>query len=140
LVAANPLEHVVQHALAERPADLGFLTPNKVVTLMSDQIVMMIAAAVLLMLIIPAAVRHRRGSDEIGRHLRPTGGNFLEAICQYLRKDVAEPLLGQYTDRFMPYLWSLFFFVLAINILGLLPVAPLFAFTGLHIGGTATAN
>jgi F-type H+-transporting ATPase subunit a len=139
-VAANPLEHVVQHPLATRAADLGFLTPDKVVTLLSDQIVMMLVAATLLLLFVPAMVRRRRGADEVGRHVPAGGGNLLEAICQYLRKDVAEPMLAEHTDRFIRYIWSVFFFILTINLLGLLPVAPLAGLFGLHLGGTATAN
>lgn len=139
-IAENPLEHVVQHTLASRPADWGFLTPSGLITLLSDQIVMMLVAAALLILFVPAMVRRRRGDDEVGRHVPARGGNMLETICQYLRKDIAEPMLGEYTDRFIPYIWSIFFFILTINLLGLLPVAPLAALGGLHIGGTATAN
>lgn len=139
-IAENPLEHVVQHTLASRSADWGFLTPSGLITLLSDQIVMMLAAAVLLILFVPAMVRRHRGDDEVGRHVPARGGNMLEAICQYLRKDIAEPVLGEHTDRFIPYIWSVFFFILAANLLGLLPVAPLAALGDLHIGGTATAN
>lgn len=139
-IAENPLEHVVQHTLASRPADWGFLTPSGWITLLSDQIVMMLVAAALLVLFVPAWVRRRRGDDEVGRHVPARGGNMLETICQYLRKDIAEPMLGEYTDRFIPYIWSVFFFILTVNLLGLLPVAPLAALGGLHIGGTATAN
>lgn len=139
-IAENPLEHVVQHTLASRPADWGFLTPSGLITLLSDQIVMMLVAAALLVLFVPTMVRRRRGDDEVGRHVPARGGNMLETICQYLRKDIAEPMLGEYTDRFIPYIWSVFFFILTVNLLGLLPVAPLAALGGLHIGGTATAN
>lgn len=139
-IAENPLEHVVQHTLVSRPADWGFLTPSGLITLLSDQIVMMLVAAALLVLFVPAMVRRRRGDDEVGRHVPARGGNMLETICQYLRKDIAEPMLGEYTDRFIPYIWTVFFFILAVNLLGLLPVAPLAALGGLHIGGTATAN
>ncbi|MGH9380362.1 MAG: F0F1 ATP synthase subunit A [Thermoanaerobaculia bacterium] len=139
-IAENPLEHVVQHTLAARPANWGFLTPNGLVTLLSDQIVMMLVAAALLVLFVPAWVRRRRGADEVGRHVPARGGNMLEAVCQYLRKNIAEPMLGEHTDRFIPYIWTVFFFILTINLLGLLPIAPLAGLFGLHLGGTATAN
>lgn len=139
-IAENPLEHVVQHTLAARPADWGFLTPNGLITLLSDQIVMMLVAAALLVLFVPAWVRRRRSADEVDRHVPARGGNMLEAVCQYLRKNIAEPMLGEHTDRFIPYIWSVFFFILTVNLLGLLPIAPLAGLFGLHIGGTATAN
>ncbi len=140
LMADNPLEHVVQHPLVQRPADLGLLTPEGKITLLSDQIVVMILAGLLLTLLVPVLVRRRRSTDVVGR-LIPTGfANFFEAICQYLRKEVAEPNLGEHTDRFIKYIWTAFFFVLVNNLLGLLPIAPLMGIAKLHIGGTATSN
>jgi F-type H+-transporting ATPase subunit a len=140
LMAANPLEHVIQHPLVQRPADLGLLTPEGKITLLSDQIVIMILAGLLLILLVPMLVRRRRSKDAVGR-LVPTGfANFFEAVCQYLRKEVAEPNLGEHTDRFIKYIWTAFFFVLVNNLLGLLPIAALMGLARLHIGGTATGN
>jgi F-type H+-transporting ATPase subunit a len=136
----NPLGHVIQHPLKEVPADLGVFTPKGVVTVLSDQIVMMIVAGLLLMFVMPYLLRRRGGSDAIGR-LVPRGfTNFVETVCQYLRKEIAEPVLGVHTDRFIQYVWSAFFFVLTVNLLGLLPVAPVSALFGTHLGGTATGN
>lgn len=140
MAADNPLSHVVQHPLVQVDAELGFLTPGGKMTVLSDQITMMIVAGILLVVFVPMLVRRRAGSDAIGR-LVPTGwANFFEVVCQYLRKDVAQPVLGEHTDRFISYVWSAFFFVLTVNVLGLLPIAPLTALGGLHLGGTATGN
>ncbi|HEX2644687.1 MAG TPA: F0F1 ATP synthase subunit A [Thermoanaerobaculia bacterium] len=142
MLADNPLSHVIQHPLVTRPADLGALTPAQQITLLSDQIVMMIVAAVLLILFVPAMVRRRRGNKGVDA-LVPTGmGNALEAICQYLREEIARPVLHEHTDRFIKYVWSVFFFILMINLLGLLPIAATTsaANLGFHLGGTATAN
>lgn len=140
LASGSPLNHVVQHPLKTTPGDMWLLTPKGEITLMSDQIVMMIVSALLLMLLVPMLVKKRQGTDEIGSMV-PTGfANFFEAICQYLRKEVAEPALEEHTDRFIKYIWSAFFFILTVNLLGLLPVAPVSALFGTHIGGTATGN
>lgn len=140
LASDNPLSHVVQHPLVTREADLGMLTPERQITLLSDQIVMMIVAGLLLMLFVPSMVRRRRGTTGVDA-LVPVGpANALEAICQYLRKEVAEPVLHEHTDRFIKYIWSVFFFILTVNLLGLLPIAALSALGDLHLGGTATAN
>jgi F-type H+-transporting ATPase subunit a len=138
--AESPLSHVVQHPLIEQPAHLGPLTPNGVITVFSDQIAMILVAGVLLMALVPMLVRRRRGKSDVDA-LVPTGAaNGLEAICQYLRKEVAEPALHQHTDRFIKYIWSVFFFVLTINILGLLPIPAVSSLFGTHLGGTATGN
>lgn len=141
MLAENPLSHVIQHPLVTKPADMGpFLTPEGRITLLSDQIVMMIVAGLLLMLFVPPLVRRRKSTTGTGA-LVPTGfGNALEAICQYLRKEVAEPALQEHTDRFIKYLWSVFFFILTINLLGLLPIGAVTPLFGTHIGGTATGN
>ncbi|HWM93618.1 MAG TPA: F0F1 ATP synthase subunit A [Thermoanaerobaculia bacterium] len=140
MFATDPMDHVVQHPIIQRPADLGLLTPEGQISVLTNQTAMMIVAGLLLILFVPAMVRRRRGSDEVGR-LVPTGSaNAIEAICEYLRKEVAQPNLLGYTDRFIKYIWSVFFFILVCNLLGLLPVSAITPLFGSHIGGTATGN
>jgi F-type H+-transporting ATPase subunit a len=123
------------------PVNLGFpLTPKGEITVLSDQIVMMIVAGLLLVLFIPPLIRRRRGAGEIDGQVPRGFANFMEAVCQYLRKEVAEPALGPHTDRFITYIWSVFFFILTMNVLGLLPIGAISPLFGPHIGGTATGN
>ena len=138
--AENPLEHIVQHPLIERPAHLGPLTPDGVITIFSDQIAMLVLAGVLLVFLLPLLVRKRRGAQGVDALVASGPANAVEAICQYLRQEVVEPTLHQHTDRFIKYIWSAFFFVLTVNILGLLPIAAVSQVFGPHIGGTATGN
>ncbi len=141
-VSDDPLAHVLQHPLKTIEANLPFpLAPDGYVTLLSDQIVILIVSGVLLMIFLPLWVRRRRDSSETGR-LVPSGpANFVEAVCAYLRDSVARPVLGAHTDRFIKYIWSAFFFVLTMNLLGLIPIGSVFpALTGVHIGGTPVTN
>lgn len=138
--AENPLDHVAQHELYSIPADWGFLTPQGRITVLSDIIVMMFVAALLLMLLLPRAVRRRRGTDEVGRLVPAGGATFVEMVCAYLRDEVARPVLHEHTDRFIKFIWTIFFFVLTVNLLGLLPLGSISAHLGTHVGGTATAN
>jgi F-type H+-transporting ATPase subunit a len=131
----DPLSHVADHPW------LKVTIGGSEFTLISNHVIMMLVAAALLMLFLPRFVRAAREGDEVHR-LTPRGmGNFIETICEYLRDNVARPNLGQYTDRFIVYIWSAFFFILTCNILGLLPLGPI---TKLIIGkpiyGTATGN
>jgi F-type H+-transporting ATPase subunit a len=142
----NPLDHIVQHPLITRPANLGMLTPHHHITLLSNHIIQMILTAILLMVALPLFARPRRhaaggaGDPELESLVPAGGGNFLEVVCEFMRKEVGEPTLGRYTDRFIKYIWTLFFFVLANNLLGLIPISTLKPVTGLHLGGTATGN
>ncbi|MEJ2084795.1 MAG: F0F1 ATP synthase subunit A [Acidobacteriota bacterium] len=109
---------------------------------MSDQIALIIVAGLLLMLFLPRSLRRKNdGGDEL-EGMVPSGfGNGIEAICQYLRKEIAEPALGKNTDRFIKYIWSVFFFILTMNLLGLVPIPGLSQLSlGFSIGGTATSN
>ena len=136
----SPLSHVVQHPLVEKELDVGLLTPKGVITVLSDHIVMIIVAGILLCLVLPWALRRRRGKEGIDA-LVPSGpSNLIEVICQYLREEMARPVLGEHTDRFIKYIWSVFFFVLAMNVLGLIPLGSVTPLFGTHVGGTATAN
>jgi F-type H+-transporting ATPase subunit a len=139
-MASDPLGHVVQHPLHQVDADLGILTPAHKITILSDQIIMMIVAGLLLTLVVPFLLRRRSGGDPIERMVPKGWTNFFETVCQYLRKEVAEPVLGEHTDRFIRYVWSAFFFVLTVNLLGLLPIASISTFAKVHLGGTATGN
>jgi F-type H+-transporting ATPase subunit a len=145
--SGNPLEHIVQHPLITRPLDLGhLLTPEGRITLLSNHIVMLITVGVLLMLFIPMFVRKRRalaggGADDELADLVPAGpANAVEIVCQFLRKEVVEPTLHEHADRFVKFIWTLFFFVLANNLVGLVPLGSLTPLLGAHIGGTPTGN
>ena len=136
----SPLEHIVQHPIVEVPGSLGPLTPEGKITVFSDQIAMIALAGVLLIALVPMLVRKRRTGDAVSAMVPTGGANALEAVCAYIRTEVAEPALHEHTDRFIKYIWSVFFFVLTINILGLLPIPSVSSLFGLHLGGTATGN
>lgn len=87
-----------------------------------------LAALALLLVFVPMAGRYKRG---IGRTEAPRGKlqNMLETVVIYIRDEVARPNLGPKTDRFLPYILTVFFFILFCNLFGLIP-----------FGATATAN
>ena len=140
MASENPLGHVVQHPIVQVPANLGVLTPEHKLTILSDHIVMLIVGGFLLSLLVPFLVRRRAGKDALSR-LVPTGwANALEAVCQYLRVQAIEPVLHEHTDRFIPYIWSVFYFILTLNLLGQIPLQPFSHYLHLPLGGTATGN
>jgi F-type H+-transporting ATPase subunit a len=47
--------------------------------------------------------------------------SFLEPIVIFVRDEIAKPNLGPKYEKYLPYLLTLFFFILANNLLGLLP-------------------
>lgn len=78
-----------------------------------------IAALLMLLIFVPLAWRIRHGGRPRGRFW-----NLFEAMLVFLRDEVARPAIGHKdADRFLPFLWNIFFFVLFCNLLGILPWA-----------------
>src|SRR3954464_11267643 len=136
----SPLEHIVQHPLVERTVSVGPLTPNGKVTVFSDQIAMIAVAGLLLVALVPLMVKRRRGAAGVDALVPAGSANMLEAVCEHLRQEVAQPVLPECPALFIKYIWSVFFFVLTVNILGLLPIPVISNLFGTHLGGTATGN
>ena len=67
----------------------------------------------------------RRYAKGIGRLSAPRGRlqNALEALITYVRDEIAEPNLGRHTERHLPFLLTLWFFILFANLFGLLPLS-----------------
>lgn len=50
--------------------------------------------------------------------------NFIEPFFEFLRDEVVKPSIGPRWERYMGLIMSLFFFILACNLLGLIPFFP----------------
>jgi len=112
----NPLTHVV---------DYQRYKVHEMFTVVSNHIIIMAVAAVLVMVLIPLFLRVPETRDEVELHTPRGKRNFLETICEFLRDFVARPNLGPHTDRFIAYVWTVFFFILMNNLLGLVPLDAL---------------
>jgi len=59
--------------------------------------------------------------------VKPPSGlqSFIEPVIVFVRDDIAKPSIGEKTyERYMPYLLTVFFFILINNVLGLIPIPP----------------
>lgn len=76
-----------------------------------------LVAVVLCLLFVPLAWRMAGGHAPRGKMW-----NLLEAMIVFTRDQVARPAIGRHdADRFLPFLLTMFFFVLGCNLLGMLP-------------------
>ena len=50
--------------------------------------------------------------------------SFFEPIILFVRDDIAKEMVGPKWEKYFPFLASLFFFILIINLFGLIPIAP----------------
>ncbi|BAM02354.1 ATP synthase subunit a [Phycisphaera mikurensis NBRC 102666] len=145
LAAANPISHVVDY-----PWVVTEVLGVPVWILSNVTIMLVISAIITAAILIPAANRIASGKSGSIDDLRAKGlwANFVEAVCVGLRDTIFKPLLGDQTDRYMPVLWTLFWFILVCNLMGLVPlldltaaIGKLFGYETFHgIGGTATQS
>ena len=63
--------------------------------------------------------------------------NLFEIMVIFVRDEVVKPAIGEGYQTFLPYMLTLFFFILFVNLLGLIPTPNLVVPTG-NIGVTAS--
>jgi F-type H+-transporting ATPase subunit a len=80
-------------------------------------VVELLAAILIAALYIPLARRVRRGEAPHG-----WGDNFREVLLTFIRDEVAKPGIGEHdADKYVPFLWTLFLFILFNNLFGMMP-------------------
>lgn len=81
-----------------------------------------IVAAIILVWLILSTARHmRRNKGQAPKGVQ----NLVEPVVLFIRDEVAKPAIGDKKyEKFMPFLLSLFFFILLNNLLGLIPIFP----------------
>ena len=168
LAADSPLDHVLdkKHSnsiwhLFDQPGDSEVRTEvsniGEIGNLTVQTLAMIVGTAFLIWLMFRIAGRIRTGPESEGNARYITKGRvaqLLEVILVYLRDQLIQPVLGEkHTRRYLPFLMTLFFFILTINLIGMLPLLDLQNLIGAAIwgtekggqnfaiiGGTATSN
>jgi len=103
------------------PVHIGNLTIDFSIT--KHVVFLWVAALVLLVFAILAARKNKKRTV-------PTGfGNLVEVFVVFIRDEVALPNMGPGGIKYLPYLLTTFFFILIMNLAGLVPY-----------GATATGN
>jgi F-type H+-transporting ATPase subunit a len=145
----NPIDHVVDkdiHHFGESGIALSAVS-------------LVVGAVLIFVVLLLAAKQIETGPASMGTDRYVTKGRLaqlIEVIVQGLRDGVIEPLLGKETTaRFLPFLLTVFFFVLTLNLFGMIPFMDIqeliFTLMGSHhevktgetavfFGGTATAS
>jgi F-type H+-transporting ATPase subunit a len=147
----NPIEHVVDKDVH------GFAVGEYKIALSAISLV--IGAVIVFIVLSIAAKQIETGPSSAGTDRYLTKGRIaqlVEVMVQGLRDGVIQPLLGKdATARFLPFLLTLFFFILVLNLFGMIPFMDIQEFvftllghkhelghgeTAVWFGGTATAS
>ena len=110
---ANIGEVILHHVLDAKILNINILGIDFSIT---KHVLMMWIAAALVVFVFRYAFREQR--------IIPSGvANLLEAMIVFLRDEVVLPNMGEEGRHYLPYLLTVFFFVLFCNLLGLIPFA-----------------
>ena len=164
LAAADPLSHVVPHRLHEEPlfsVNVGggtipelWIEDGVYHFYITNHLMMTMVTAVVVVLVFSyVALKVRvKGTGLDAYRTKGAFGQLFETICWFIRDEVVRPNLHEKTDKYIKYIWSVFFFILFANVLGLIPIGyilrmivPLWSDVETarhyeHWGGTATGN
>lgn len=105
-------EGKIVNAAGERPFDIS-ITKNV--------LELFIVCTLLCSVVLGLARWYRKNGSK-----KAPGGfvGMMEAVIDFIDKDVAKESIGHGYERFSPYLMTVFLFILTSNLLGLLPVFP----------------
>lgn len=142
LAEANPIDHVLPQTVFR----IGSVD-------VSNHLFMGTLAAILVLITFAWLARRitPRPGDLESHVAKGRFTQLMETMCVFVREEVARPNLKDITDKYIYYLWTVFFFILFCNLLGLLPIGPIAVIVGSilgvehaghlgHWGGTATGN
>ncbi len=137
----SPLSHVLPHQVGP-------------IELFSNHLIMGTIAAVLVGLMfwrLGAKMNPKGAASVDDLVVKGRFAQLLDTLCQFIYDFVAKPQLKHLADRYVPLIWTVFFFVLTCNLLGMLPIGytakAIATLAGAehpetfgHWGGTATSN
>jgi F-type H+-transporting ATPase subunit a len=107
------------------PVRIGGLEVNLSPT--KHVVFMLLSAFLAIVILVGSAQAQKRHQKEAGHTKGFAGG--IEAMVLYLRNEVVLPNVGPHGEKFVPFGLTLFFFILLMNLFGLIPY-----------GATATGN
>ncbi|TWT49710.1 ATP synthase subunit a [Rubripirellula amarantea] len=154
--AGNPVTHAVPHRIGDEVfsvntggGDIPALNIYDGVYrfFVTNHLIMSLVSAIAVILVFWFVSRRVRvkGDDLSSYQTRGRFSQLFETMCSFIRDEVARPNLHGLTDKYIYYIWTIFFFVLFANVLGLIPFGSIiYMITGnphhTHLGGTATGN
>lgn len=154
--AADPTSHAVPHDIAgpvfsvrvgEGDVPALNIYDGVYQFFITNHLMMSFVAATVVVLVFSWVAKRVRVQGE-GLQAYQTRGRvaqLFETMLTFIRDEVVRPNLHEKTDKYIYYVWTIFFFVLFANVLGLIPIGSMLYLVTqndhvTHLGGTATGN
>jgi F-type H+-transporting ATPase subunit a len=124
-MSLNPLEHVQDQAEWPLFESLHWKIPLLKLHIFGHEFQLtkfmcleVLAAIAAVLIFVPLCRR-----AQPGKLPRGTWWNAFESLLTFIRDDVAKPNIGEHdADRYVPFLWTMFVFILFCNLLGMIPL------------------
>src|ERR1700674_600774 len=108
------MHHVSDHTVISiPPVTIGGFTIDLSITY--KVLMLMIAAFLLIVVLSYAALSNKKRRSPKGF------GNFIEMLMLFVKDDIIEPTMGHNSLPYLPFFFTMFFFILTVNFLGLIP-------------------
>jgi F-type H+-transporting ATPase subunit a len=127
MLTNETIEHMGLDPAKYRPEDIVAIKDGKVdetvrvydLSMTRNVVQMLIALTIFTIIMLRIARRYKSG---VGVKSAPKGSqSLLEPVINFVNDQVAKPNLGHKSDRYLPFLLTIFFFILINNIFGLIP-------------------
>lgn len=111
--------HGEQHLL-EKPSTLLKFTSWIDFSISKNVFSMLLATLLLFVIFFSVRRSYEKRAGQAPKGLQ----SFLEPVFTFMRDEVVKPNIGPRYERYLPFIMSLFFFILISNLLGLIPFFP----------------
>ena len=106
--------------IVEQTADGSSIRPALDLSITKNVFALFVSMIIIVWVFFSVAKTYQRREKEA-----PTGlQSWVEPVILFVRDDIARPAIGHKYHRFMPYLLTIFFFILVNNLMGLIPFFP----------------
>jgi F-type H+-transporting ATPase subunit a len=106
--------------IVEQAADGSSAPPLINFSITKNVFAIFVSMAIIVWIFLSVARAYQRRENKAPKGLQ----SWLEPVILFVRDDIARPAIGHQYRRYMPYLLTLFFFILVNNLMGLIPCLP----------------
>ena len=106
--------------IVEQTVDGSLVRPALDLSITKNVLALFVSMMIILWIFISVAKAYKCRENQAPKGLQ----SWMEPLILFVRDDIARPAIGHKYQRYMPYLLTVFFFILVNNLMGLIPIIP----------------